>query len=67
MNDECIAIVDEIFEPETTEKPFGKRWASQVIRLTPEHLHALQTGKFLAIDDQCEYVVYIQLAGAAHV
>lgn len=66
-NDEYIAIVDDIFDTEETEKPFGKRWASQLIRLQPKHLLALQQGKLLAIDDQGEYVVYLQLEGADHV
>ncbi len=65
-DDEYIAIVDNIFDTEETEKPFGKRWASQLIRLKPEHLLALQQGKLLAIDDQGEYVVYLELKGANH-
>lgn len=67
MNDEYIAIVDDIFDTEETEKPFGKRWASQLISLKPEHLDALQQGKLLAIDDQGEYVVYLQMEGTNHV
>lgn len=63
MNDNYIAIVDT----EDTEKPFGKRWASQLIRLKPEHILALQKGQLLAIDDQSEYVVYLKLEGANHV
>lgn len=67
MNDTYIAIVDEIFDTEETEKPFGKRWASQLIQLKPEHMLALQKGQLLAIDDQSEYVVYLKLEGANHV
>lgn len=62
-----VAIVDDIFDTEESEKPFGKRWASQLIKLTPEHLTALQQGKLLAIDDQGEYVVYLKLGGLNHV
>lgn len=39
---------------------FGKRWASQLIRINPEQLMALQEGKYLALDVQEEYVVYLQ-------
>lgn len=67
MNNEYIAIVDDMFDTEETEKPFGKRWASQLITLKPEHLTALQQGKLLAIDDQEEYVVYLKLGVANHV
>jgi hypothetical protein len=65
-SDEYITIVDGIFDTEETEKPFGERWASQLVTLTPEHLTALQQGKLLAIDDQGEYVVYLKLGGANH-
>lgn len=63
-SDEDIAIVDDIFDTEESQKPFGKRWASQLITLKTEHLMALQQGKLLAIDDQGEYVVYLKLEGA---
>lgn len=66
-SDEYIAIVDDIFDTEASEKPFGKRWASQLITLKPHHLIALQQGKLLALDDQGEYVVYLKLEGTNHV
>jgi hypothetical protein len=65
-----IAIVDDIFDPEeaqSSEAPFGKRWGGQLVQLKQEHLQALQQGKLLAIDDQGEYVVYLQLEGQNHV
>ncbi|WP_407276513.1 hypothetical protein [Halothiobacillus sp. DCM-1] len=67
MKDEYIAVVDEVFDTEETEQPFGKRWASQLLRIKPEHLLALQEGKLLAIDDQGEYVVYLELERKNHV
>ncbi|MEY2341915.1 hypothetical protein AB4090_07365 [Acidithiobacillus sp. IBUN Pt1247-S3] len=66
-SDEYIAIVDAPFDTEETRRPFGKRWASQLITLKQEHLTALQQGKLLAIDDQGEYGVYLKLAGENHV
>ncbi len=67
-NDEqYIAIVDETVDVEETVTPFGKRWASQLIQITPVHLRALQQGKLLAIDTQGEYLVYLKLEEVSHV
>ncbi|MEE7625150.1 hypothetical protein V3O24_03160 [Methylobacter sp. Wu8] len=60
-----VAIVDAICDVEQTCQPFGKRYGQQLIRLSPEHLAALQAGKFLALDDQSEYVVFIGLEKTA--
>ncbi|MCX7207370.1 hypothetical protein [Iodobacter fluviatilis] len=59
--EETVLILDEMVNLDKTELPFGKRWGGQLVRLTPAHLEALQAGKFLAIDDQNEYVVYLAL------
>jgi hypothetical protein len=59
--EDVIVIVDAICDAEQTCQPFGKRYGQQLIRLSPEHLAALQAGKLLALDAQCEYVVFIGL------
>ena len=56
-----VCIVDAPCDVEETEKPFGKRWAQQVITLKPEHLAALQQGKVVALDVQEEYVVFVKV------
>ena len=61
MEDELIAIVDDTFDPEETEQPFGKRWGGELFRLSPEHLAALQAGKIIALDVMGEYVTFIAL------
>lgn len=60
-NQDYIAIVDEVFDVEETDQPFGRRYAGQVVRLNETHIAALKAGKVLAIDDQGEYVVFIEL------
>lgn len=61
MKDEFIAIVDDPFDPEETELPFGKRWGGEIFRLSAEHLAALQAGKTIALDVMHEYVTFIAL------
>ncbi|MDX1253620.1 MAG: hypothetical protein IDH49_15480 [Gammaproteobacteria bacterium] len=61
MNDEYIAILDNAFDPEETELPFGKRWGGELFRLSAEHLAALQAGKTIALDVMHEYVTFIAL------
>lgn len=61
MKDEFIAIVDDPFDPEETEFPFGKRWGGEIFRLSAEHLAALQAGKTIALDVMHEYVTFIAL------
>jgi hypothetical protein len=56
-----VAIVDEICDVEESERPFGKRWAQQRIRLDESHLNALREGKKLALDVNEEYVVFLEL------
>ena len=62
-----VAIVDEVFDYDTSNKPFGKRWDSQLVRLTPKHIDALRSGKLLAIDVRLEYVVYLEMEGGENV
>lgn len=58
-SDYRVAIVDEIFDDENSEKPFGKRYRHEDISLTPEQITALSEGKRIALDVQGEYVVYL--------
>ena len=56
-----VAIVPDSFDAtDGTATPFGKRWGGEVIRLSPEHLAALQAGQTLALDVQEEYVVFLK-------
>jgi hypothetical protein len=59
--DPRIVIADEVVDVEQTEQPFGKRWRQEEVVLGPEHLAALQEGKWLAVDVQEEYVVFVRL------
>ena len=56
-----VAIVPDSFDTtDGTETPFGKRWGSQIIHLSADHLAALQAGQTLALDVQEEYVVFLK-------
>lgn len=61
MNDEYMVIVDQPFDPENTEQPFGQRWGGDVFVLTAEHLAALQAGKAIALDVMNEYLTFVVL------
>jgi hypothetical protein len=66
--DSRIAIVDRIYDSDTTEAPFGKRWRDECVTLDAATLEALQQGKILALDVQGEYVIYVragEIAGPA--
>lgn len=58
--DDVVAIVDEMFDVEESCRPFGKRWLAQPVKVTAEQLAALQDGKYLAIDVNNEYVVFLE-------
>jgi hypothetical protein len=58
-----LLVVDEMAD-NMAHSPFGERWGQQLIKLTPKHLQSLQEGKFLALDVQGEYVVYLEQARA---
>lgn len=68
-NEPVLLVVDDIAE-DISRSPFGERWGQQMIKLTPEHLQSLKEGRFLALDVQGEYVVYLEQAqankGATH-
>ncbi len=58
-----IAITDEYIATDEADTVFVKRWGSQMVTVTPEQLDALQQGRYLVIDVQNEYVVYLKTAG----
>jgi hypothetical protein len=41
------AVPDKVCDVEKTEGPFGKRWHQEEVILSPEHVAALQGGRFL--------------------
>lgn len=53
-------IVDQITDCDKDDTVFGKRWSMQVIGVTEEDIAALRAGKFLAIDVNAEYVIYLR-------
>lgn len=57
-----IAITDEFIGADEGNTVFGKRWASQLIEVSPEQLESLQQGRYLALDVQGEYIVYLQMS-----
>jgi len=50
-----------MFDTEDVDSPFGKRYGSEKLVLTSEHLAALQHGKLLVVDVLGEYVVFVEL------
>lgn len=56
-------IVDEPFDPSELDNmtPFGTRWGGETITLRPEHLEALMSKKYIAIDVEREYVAFLTL------
>lgn len=57
-----VAITDAYVSADDGDTVFGKRWASQIITIDAEQLAALAEEKYLALDVQGEYVVYLKLA-----
>lgn len=53
-------IVDEIIDCDRADTVFGKRWWSQVVDLTDQDIAALRDGKYLALDVNGEYIVYLR-------
>lgn len=60
-SDEQVTIVDAMFDTEEVDSPFGKRYGSEKLVLTSEHLEALQHGKLLVVDVLGEYVLFVEL------
>ena len=57
--EELCKIGDQHFDADKSEEPFGKRYGDELIKLSSEQIKALQDGKFLAVDVQSEYVLYL--------
>jgi hypothetical protein len=64
-SDEQVAIIDEMFDTEKVDSPFGKRYGSEKLILNAEQLGALQQGKLLVVDVLGEYVMFIELDESA--
>lgn len=60
-SDEQAVIVDEMFDTEEVDSPFGKRYGSEKLVLTSEQLEALQHGKLLVVDVLGEYVLFVEM------
>ncbi len=56
-----VAVTDCWEDSDRGDTVFGKRWGHQVIEIGDSELAALQQGKFLALDVNNEYVVYLRL------
>ena len=54
-----VAVTEKYISADEGETVFGKRWASQIMTINFEQLAALQQRKYLAVDVQGEYVVYL--------
>ncbi len=57
---ENIKIVEEPFKCDGDKTPFGRRWNDEVITIGDEEIKALKSGKFLAIDVNAEYVIFVK-------
>lgn len=58
--DESVLILDAPVDIDEDVLPFGKRWGGQHFYLTDEQMAALRNGKWLALDVENEYVVYLK-------
>lgn len=56
-----VAVTDKYISADEADTVFGKRWGSQIITIDAEQLAALAEGKYLALDVQGEYIVYMQM------
>jgi hypothetical protein len=56
--DKPIDIFSDAIDHKT---PFGVRWGGETIILKMEHLNAMIEGKYIAIDVEREYVVFLGL------
>jgi hypothetical protein len=57
-----IAATNEIVDADEADTVFGKRWGSQLFRLTEQDIDALRQGKYLALDILGEYIAYLEAA-----
>jgi hypothetical protein len=57
-----IAVTGKIVDTDEADTVFGKRWGSQLFRLTAQDVDALRQGKYLALDIHGEYIAYLEAA-----
>ncbi len=57
-----IAVTGELVDADEADTVFGKRWGSQLFRLTEQDIEALRQGKYLALDIRGEYIAYLEVA-----
>ncbi len=57
-----IAVTETIVDADEENTVFGKRWGSQLFRLTEQDIEALRQGKYLALDIRGEYIAYLEVA-----
>jgi hypothetical protein len=62
--DPRVEVTDIHVPADDGDTVFGNRWASEIIRVTPEQIKALQAGSYIALDVQNEYIVYLELEPA---
>ena len=55
-----IAATEKIVDSDEENTVFGKRWGSQLFRLTEQDIDALRQGKYLALDIRGEYIAYLE-------
>lgn len=59
-----IAVTGKIVDADEADTVFGKRWGSQLFRLTDQDIEALRQGKYLALDIRGEYIAYLEASFA---
>jgi hypothetical protein len=61
--EEAPFVIDEPFDPIELDykTPFGVRWRSETITLSIKHIEALKNGKYIAVDVEKEYVIFLKL------
>jgi len=57
-----IAATEKIVDADEENTVFGKRWGSQLFRLTEQDIDALHQGKYLALDIRGEYIAYLGIS-----
>lgn len=64
INQTSVAVIvpDTFDATEGVETPFGKRWGGDLIKLSSDHIAALQAGQTVALDVQNEYIIFLRSA-----
>lgn len=60
----AVIVPDTFDATEGVETPFGKRWGGDLIKLSSDHIAALQAGRTIALDVQNEYIIFLRSAAA---